>query len=202
MKRSKHINLDIMRKGAGRLFAMRPLAVAITAATLSACGGEEKVVIVKTVEECSAKSQMTLLECEAAYEQAQAEAERTGPKYNSRNSCESEFGVNQCRQSSGGSFMPFMTGFMISQLLSNRNDRGYYNPVYHYSNPRSSYSNRIMTADGTIVGKPGQSSYTVNKSSLKQKPTVTRTVSRGGFGSVASAKSSWGGGRSRGGWGG
>ncbi len=60
-----------------------------------------------------------------------------------------------------------------------------------------------MTADGQVVGKAGRTStYKVSKSSLKPKPVVTKTVSRGGFGSVASAKSSWGGGKRSGSWGG
>jgi uncharacterized protein YgiB involved in biofilm formation len=58
-----------------------------------------------------------------------------------------------------------------------------------------------MTADGTVIGKAGQSTYRVNKSAMKAKPTATRTISRGGFGAMASAKSSWGRGKT-GGWGG
>ena len=90
-----------------------------------------------------------------------------------------------------------MAGFLIGQVMS-----GSYNPVYRYNNRSSSNYNRIMTADGGIIGRAGKSSYRVDGDSLKPKPRTTRTVSRGGFGSTASAKSNWGGGRSRGGWGG
>lgn len=207
MKRTKHINLNMMRKGTKKQFLKHPLALGLAVATLAGCGSSEEVNVVNSVEECASKTELNLVECEAAYQKAVAEAERTGPKYNSRDQCEAEFGREQCGPSrSGGVFMPMMTGFMIGQMLPGNNYGGAnFNPVYRYNRPYSSLHNRIMTADGTVIGKPGQRSYRVNKSSTSSKPTVTRTVSRGGFGAVASAKSNWGGGRSRGrsgGWGG
>jgi len=205
MKRTKHINLDMMRKGLKKRFLQHPLALGITVATLAGCGNQEEVNVVSSVEECASKTELNLEECEAAYQKAVAEAERTGPKYNSRAQCEAEFGRGQCGASRSGSvFMPMMAGFMVGQMLSGSNNYGgaSYNPVYRYNRPYSSLHNRIMTADGTVIGRPGQSSYRVSKSSMKSTPTVPRTVSRGGFGSVASAKSSWGGGRRSGGWGG
>jgi len=204
MKRTKHIDLDLMRKGLKKRLLQAPLTLGIAVVALASCSNQEEVAVVNSPEDCAAKTELNLGECEAAYQKAQAEAERTGPKYNSNAQCESEFGSGQCRQSrSGGVFMPMMTGFMVGQMLSGNNSYGGsgYNPVYRYNNRRSSQHNRIMTADGTVIGKAGQRSYRVGKSTLKTKPTVTRTVRRGGFGAVASAKSSWGGGKSRG-WGG
>lgn len=198
MKRSKHIQLDMMRKGSGQpFFALRPLVAAIAAVTLSACGSQEDVAVVSSVEECSATTALSRADCEIAYKKAQAEAARTGPKYASSRNCEAEFGTGQCRQERGGVFMPLMAGFLVGRVLSNS-----YNPVYRYNNRLSSNYNRIMTADGGLIGTAGKSSYRVNSDSLKPKPRTTRTISRGGFGAIASAKSSWGGGRSRGGWGG
>ncbi len=201
MKRTKHVDLNMMRKNSKKRSFRSPLALGITAIALASCSSQEEVMVVNSPEECVTSSELSLVECQAAYQKAQEEAERTAPKYTSNVDCESEFGSGQCIQSrSGGVFMPMMTGFMIGQMLSG--NRGYgYNPVYRYNRPRSLNHNRIMTADGTVIGKSGQKSYRVNKSSMKAKPTVTRTVSRGGFGSMASAKSNWGGGRSRG-WGG
>lgn len=204
MKKSRYIDLGMMRKSVGKIPRLRPLAVAIAAVTLSACSSKQEVVVVGNVDECVSNTTLTLEQCEAAYKSAVSEAERTAPKYRSRSACESEFGYSQCRSSGhSGLFMPLMAGFLVGQMLDNR--RGYggtYNPVFHYQRPYSNYNNRIMTADGTVIGRPGRSSYSVGKSSLKPKPRVTRTVSRGGFGSVASAKSSWGGGKRSGGWGG
>jgi uncharacterized protein YgiB involved in biofilm formation len=197
MKRSKHIQLDLMRKGSAQTFALRPLVAAIAAVTLAACGSEEEAAVVNSVEDCTAKTTLSRIDCETAYKKAQAEAARTGPKYANSRNCEAEFGTGQCRQQRGGVFMPLMAGFLVGQVLSNS-----YNPVYRYNNRLSSNYNRIMTADGGIIGTAGKRSYRVGSDSLKPKARTTRTISRGGFGAISSAKSSWGGGRSRGGWGG
>ncbi len=204
MKRTKDIDLGQMRKAKVGRFSLRPLALAVTAAALTACSSKEEVQIVASIDECTLKTELTYEQCKAAYEAAVIEAGRTGPKYRSVRNCEAEFGYGHCQSNSSGFFMPMMAGFMVGQMMGGRDHYygGYgYNPVFRYSNPYSSHNNRIMTADGSIIGRSGQSSYRVGKSALKPKPAVSRTVSRGGFGSVASAKSSWGGGKS-GGWGG
>jgi len=205
VKRTQFINLDLMRKIKPK-FLLRPISLGVTAALLSACGNNQEVKIVSSVDECVSTTSLGLEQCEIAYKNALAEAEKTGPKYKSINACESEFGSGQCVQSQNQSiFMPLMAGFMINELLFNRNRNsygGYYNPVYRYNRPYSPYHNTMMMADGTSLGKYGKSSYNVSKSATKQKPMVSRTVSRGGFGSVASAKSNWGGGSKSKGWGG
>ncbi|WP_299265069.1 DUF1190 domain-containing protein [uncultured Psychrosphaera sp.] len=205
MKRSQFINLDLMRKVKPK-FLLRPIALGITAALLSACGNNQEVKVVSSVDDCVSNTSLDLEECEIAYKSALAESEKTSPKYKTMNACVSEFGPDQCVQSQNQSiFMPLMAGFMINELLFNRNRNsygGYYNPVYRYNRPYSSHHNSMMLADGTSIGKYGKSSYNVSKSATKQKPMVTRTVSRGGFGSVASAKSNWGGGSKSRGWGG
>lgn len=103
--------------------------------------------------------------------------------------------------------MPAMAGFMVGQAL-NRNDSNYYGygyspyqPLFNYTGSRYGRTTMLSTADGLKVGSSGTTTN-VGKSAFKPKPQVTRTMSRGGFGSTVSAKSSWGGGRSSGGWGG
>jgi uncharacterized protein YgiB involved in biofilm formation len=197
MKRSKHIALDMMRKASPPPVVLRPVAVAIAALALSACSSQEDVVVVGSVDECTSKTTLSRADCDAAYKKAQSEAALTGPKYARNRNCEAEFGVGQCRQERSGVFMPMMAGFMVGQMMS-----GSYNPVYRYTNRSSRNYNRIMTADGGVIGTAGRASYRVGSDTLRPKPASTRTVSRGGFGAIASAKSSWGGGRSGGGWGG
>lgn len=197
MKRSKQINLNSMRKVGVTRPLLKPVALAVASITLVACSEpEQEVRIVSSIDDCIENTEFTAEQCDVAYKKALAEAERTAPRYTSRSRCESEFGYNQCYSSGNDFFVPFMAGWMVSSLINNT-----YNPVYQYRGGGSSYRDRIMTADGSIIGRAGQQSYRTSKSNLKPKPTVTRTVSRGGFGSVASAKSSWGGGKSRG-WGG
>lgn len=208
MKKTKNIDLSMMRKTRFNKVCVKPLALAVAAITLSACSSKEQVNIVGSVSECVDKTKLTFAQCEVAYKKAVAEAERTGPRYTDKPQCETDFGESQCYnpQNNQRVFMPMMTGFMIGHLLSNRSDSYYrgavYNPIYHYRNPSSSRRDRLMTSDGRVVGSPGQSSYNVNSSALKPKATVTKTVSRGGFGSTASAKANWGGGKASGGWGG
>ncbi|NVK72177.1 MAG: DUF1190 domain-containing protein [Oceanospirillaceae bacterium] len=203
MKRSQYINLDKMRKKKPSLPFLRPLTLAIASITLAACSdNEEEAKVVSSVQDCTANTSLTLEQCQVAYKKAEEEAARTAPRYNSRSQCEEDFGYHQCVSSqSSNTFMPLLTGFLIGNALSNG---GYTsNPVYRYRNPNSSYRDSIVTGSGSIIGKPGKRSYKVDKSVLKPKPSAKadRTISRGGFGSVASAKSSWGGGKSKG-WGG
>jgi len=209
MKRSKFIDLNFMRKVSPK-FVVKPITLGVSVALLSACGSnKDDVTFVSNIEDCVSNTELEYAQCEAAYQQALAEAERTGPKYQSMAMCESEFGTGQCMQQSQGSFfMPFMAGFLVNQLLFDRDRNyygGYYNPVYRYYRPYSRHHDLMMMADGTSIGKYGKKSYKVGKSVSSRKPAVTKTVSRGGFGSVASAKSNWGGGKkssSSRGWGG
>lgn len=200
MKRTRKINLARMRKQGFERPLLRPLTLAIASITLAACSEpEQDVLIVNSVEDCIDNTSLSAEQCEVAYEKALAEAHRTAPRYRSQSQCESEFGYEQCYQTGNNFFVPFMAGWMVSSLLNNNNYA--YNPVYHYRSGSSSHRDRLMTSDGSIIGRAGKRSYKVSGSNLKPKPTVTRTVSRGGFGAVASAKSNWGGGK-KGGWGG
>jgi uncharacterized protein YgiB involved in biofilm formation len=72
-------------------------------------------------------------ECTTAYTNALKEAERTAPKYASREDCVAEFGEGQCQQnaaqagtapenqaqaqSSGSFWMPLMAGYMMGRLM-------------------------------------------------------------------------------------
>lgn len=208
MKKTRHINLNAMRKQARR-FALAPLALAV----MSGCAPapKEQVKFVTDVDDCEANTSMTQEQCEAAYVRAVRDAESTAPRYQNLSDCQQEFGT--CERNDNGFFMPFMTGYIVSEIIDEAGDAmesrrryGSTHPVYTYKGS-GNYNNKIMTADGHVIGKVGQTKYSVSSQALKPKPkaTVTKTVSRGGFGSKAAAKSSWGSSRSsssRGGWGG
>ncbi|RKF15837.1 DUF1190 domain-containing protein [Alginatibacterium sediminis] len=201
MKRSQNIDLGRMRKPSKAKFILRPAVLAVSAVMLAACSEpEDDAIVIYSVDDCSKQTSLDQQECETVYQNAQAEAERTGPKYNSQADCEAEFGPAQCRSNSSGMFSPLMAGFLMGRMM----DIGRPSAVYQYNNPSSRYHNQIMTADGRNLGAAGQRSYKVPQSTYKAKPTVTKTVSRGGFGSSASAKSSWGSSKSSksSGWGG
>ena len=207
MKRTKQIDLAAMRKTPKR-FLLKPLTLGVATVLAGCSSNEEEVRIVGSVDECAQTTSLTQEQCEVAYQQALTEAAQTGPRYSSMGNCEAEFGASRCG-STGSFFTPFMTGFLVSEIIDEIGDfrERRYNPVYTYNRPFSSYNNRVMLADGTVIGSKGRGKYTVPKSAVTQKmPKVTRTVSRGGFGSVAAAKSSWGGNSGRSGrsssWGG
>ena len=198
-KRSKSINLVSMRKS----FSVKPLALGVAAIFLSACGDEQEATVFTSVDDCAGANPESAEQCKTAYEDALKEAERTGPKYNSQQDCEAEFGSNKCnyvQRDSGSFFMPFMAGYMLSNLMS---PRGYYSqPMFSSNSRNSSYRNRWIGADGHDFGDNRRKTMRVSEKSLKPKPTVNKTMSRGGFGSSVRAKSSWGNSTKKGGWGG
>lgn len=200
MKRTQRINFDAMRKVPN----LRPSLLAISIAlVLAGCDNTEPMKIYQSPEQCAAENPGKQAECNSAFERALSEAERTGPKYKTQQDCAAEFAANQCVQSSsGGWFMPAMAGFMVGQVMSRP---GYVpTPVYTSYNSRSSMSHGWYGADGARYGSSSSRTASVSPDSLKPKPAVSRTLSRGGFGAKASAKSSWGGSRSggRSSWGG
>lgn len=200
-KRTKQINLRQMRKA----FALKPLAVGIAGVFVTACADDlQDAQIYTSLDECKRDFPDAIERCEAAYETAVEEASRTSPRFGSEYDCEYEFGANQCRYvetNNGSFFMPFMAGFMVSQLLSPK--RYYSQPLYTSYSPYSSFRSRWVTADGNVFdGDIRKRNYRVRPDVYKPKPTVTRTMSRGGFGSSVRAKSSWGSSSRSGGWGG
>lgn len=198
IKRSRSINLAAMRKS----FSVKPIALGVTAIFLSACGDKQEATIYTQPEDCINDNPEFAQQCKAAYEQAIAEAERTGPKYNSQRDCEYEFGSNQCHavnNSSGSFFMPFMAGYMLSNILSPSGYR--YQPMFTSYAPYSPYRNRWIGSDGYDFGDYRRRNMRVGEKAFKPKPTINKTMKRGGFGSSVRAKSSWGSSK-KGGWGG
>ncbi len=62
------------------------------------------------------------LKCEQDFKVAQADYEKTAPKFTKQNECEGQYGAGQCRQTTfnGASvFIPAMVGFMVANYLSN-----------------------------------------------------------------------------------
>ena len=194
-----------MRK-TSRRFNLKPISLAIASITLAACSDTRQATVFKDLDHCSIQNPGLEQECQAAYEQALEKAADTAPKYQNRRDCENEFGNNTCtnyRASSSGSiFMPMMAGFMFSRALDrNRYDNA---PVFTSSNYRSPFYGDWVSSDGYRYGSNRKSSVTVGNKAFNPKPKVTRTMSRGGFGSTVAAKSSWSGksSRSKGSWGG
>ena len=199
-KRTASIALPQMRKW----FAVKPLAVGISAIFLSGCGEEPELASIYTsIDECASDNPNYMEECTSAYKEAKDEALRTGPKFLSEGDCEFEFGQDNCEYvSNQGSsfFMPFMAGYLMSEVIDEVGDalgkkkkkrRYYMQPMFPSYSRRSSLRGRWFNASGKDFGSLGRRDVKVYQSDFKKKPTVNRTVKRGGFGkSVARSSSS------------
>ena len=172
---------------------MNPFKVALlgaTALTLVACGeSKEDVLAYQSVEACIKAGEHDAATCKAEFEKAKAEHARSAPRYRRPNDCYSDFGYNRCYRPSGSSiWLPFMMGYMLAP----RGGASYIRsqPLYRPSDSPNSY----YTGSNSRVGSVSTSGRTqVARSAAKRPPVRTRTVSRGGFGARAAARSSGGG---------
>lgn len=212
MKRTAFIDLDRMRKKPA--FELTRLATLVGGAiALTGCGSDNtEARIYPSTDACKADYPEHVEVCEAAYRQAVAEAAKTAPKFRTENDCEAEFG--QCVSNGNNWFMPALAGFMLANVLDDLDDRRRCPPGAYASYGGCRYSTPVFTgygrlyggyygSDGTLYGKVRPGKFTtvkVDRDAFKPKPAVTRTLSRGGFGSKAAAKASWGSSRSS--WGG
>ena len=134
MKRTKNINHASFRKSWSARH-LTPVALAVTAVfMLAGCEqSDETVSLYQNADDCSAANPSKAAECTTAYNNALKEAERTAPKYASREDCVAEFGEGQCQQapaqagmapenqaqaqSSGSFWMPLMAGRCSAQKI-------------------------------------------------------------------------------------
>ncbi|WP_127959208.1 DUF1190 family protein [Serratia microhaemolytica] len=213
MKRTKSINKETFRKS-WREARITPVALAITTAlTLTGCEQtDETVSLYQNADDCARANPSISEQCTVAYNNALKEAERTAPKYASREDCVAEFGESQCTQapaqasmapdtsantatttaassSSGSVWMPLMAGYMMGSMMSNR---GYaQQPLFTSRNPASPANGKFVDASGKNYGAAtaGGRTMTVPKSAMAPKPTVTNTITRGGFGDSVAKQS-------------
>jgi uncharacterized protein YgiB involved in biofilm formation len=177
------------------------LAVLGTVGGLSGCSDEQPALVFNSLDECKASAQTTAEVCQETYDQTLANHKATAPRFNTQADCESDFGSGKCEtiaNPAGGSwFVPAFTGFMVAQLLNNNRD--VYHTHYGYMGTplyRTRYDTygSWRTADNAVISGTGKVSV---PSSVTTPATRAVTMSRSGFGSVASARSSFSSGGSR-----
>ncbi len=205
MKRTKQINHSSFRKSWNARH-LTPVAIAITAVfMLSGCEqSDETVSLYQNADDCSVAHPGKSAECTTVYNNALKEAERTAPKYDSREACIAEFGEGQCQQapaqaslggsgenqaqaqSSGSFWMPLMAGYMMGRMMSS----GASQPLFSSKNPASPAYGKYADASGKSYGAatPGRT-MTVPKTAMAPKPATTSTVTRGGFGDSVAKQS-------------
>ncbi|MGB3726014.1 MAG: DUF1190 domain-containing protein [Glaciecola sp.] len=191
-KRSQFINLAAMRK----TVSIKPLAFGAATLMLGACSSQnEEASIYIDANDCSNTNPNFNALCETTYQQALEEAEDTGPKYNTLNDCEYDFGANQCAEEEGffgNYYMPLMAGYMVGNMLGGSKR---YTPMYTSKSRFSPLKGRWFTADGMDVGDydvdfKKKKKYKVKRGFFAKRPTTTSTIRRGGFGNIARATAS------------
>ncbi len=205
MKRTKTIQLAAFRKSWDARH-LTPVALAVTAAFLLAgCEkSDETVKLYQNADDCSAANPGESQQCTTAYNNALKEAERTAPKYATREDCVAEFGEGQCQpapsqasiagdnqaqtQSSGSFWMPLMAGYMMGRMMGGSYAQ---QPLFSSKNPSSPAYGRYTDASGKNYGAatPGRT-MTVPKTAMAPKPATTSTITRGGFGESVAKQTS------------
>lgn len=198
MKRTREINRDTFRK-AWRSYRVTPIALAVGSVfMLAACEqADETVSLYQNADSCSSANPSMSEQCTVAYNNAMLEAEKTAPKYATREDCVAEFGEDQCTQApaqagmapqqSGSMWMPLMAGYMMGRMMGG----GYaQQPLFTSKSPSSPANGKFVDSTGKSYGSAtGGRSMTVPKTALAPKPAVTNTITRGGFGETVAKQS-------------
>ncbi len=181
-------------------------------ALLIGCGNDTEALIFSSIDECRSSGLVDATACQAAYDQAVEEHKKTAPRFTSLDDCEAEFGRGNCQDwlgqaasgnSSGSSwFIPAMAGFMASQMLNSamggrsfdidididgkkRKHKYHSKPLY-----KTIGSGAWTTASAERIGS-GTGRIKVDEKATWSS-NRSETFKRGGFGSKASARGSWG----------
>jgi uncharacterized protein YgiB involved in biofilm formation len=177
--------------------SVQVLMLSAAALSLAACK-EDKIQAqaFPNVEACLAdaaksSSWYTEAECRSNFAQAEAEHDRTAPRYADAALCEEQHGgecVAQPATAGGGSsvFLPLMAGYMIGNMMGNNSGLRGSQPLY------STSTGKYSTANGSAILNSNRGTTQMAQSSFRSaSPTktaapMTRTSvkSTGGFGSA------------------
>ncbi len=203
MKRTENIQKDAFRKG-WRSYRLAPVALAISAAfILAGCEQtDETVSMYQNADDCSAANPSMSAQCTTAYNNALKEAEKTAPKYASKEDCVAEFGEAQCTPvpaqagaaaqptQTSSSWMPLMAGYMMGRMMGG--GAGFaQQPLFSSRSPASPANGQFVDASGKSYGAATSGrTVTVPKTALAPKPATTNTITRGGFGESVAKQTS------------
>ncbi|WNN43735.1 MULTISPECIES: DUF1190 family protein [Winslowiella] len=204
MKRTKQIKHASFRKSWSARH-LTPVALAVTAVfMLAGCEqSDETVSMFQNADDCAKANPGQSAQCTTAYNNALKEAEKTAPKYATREDCVAEFGESQCQQTpaqagvgttnnaeaqqSGSFWMPLMAGYMMGRMMSG----GASQPLFTSRAPNSPANGKFVDASGRNYGNATSGrTMTVPKTALAPKPATTSTVTRGGFGESVAKQNS------------
>ncbi|WP_323644060.1 DUF1190 family protein [Pectobacterium versatile] len=206
MKRTKNINQETFRKE-WRTYRLAPVALAVSAVFfLAGCEQtDETVSLYQNADDCSSANPSMAAQCTTAYNNALKEAEKTAPKYATKEDCVAEFGEAQCtqtpapaqagmaaesQQGGGMSWMPLMAGYMMGRMMGG--GAGFtQQPLFSSKSPASPANGKFVDATGKNYGNATTGrTMTVPKTALAPKPATTSTITRGGFGETVAKQNS------------
>ncbi|HED39436.1 MAG TPA: DUF1190 domain-containing protein [Chromatiales bacterium] len=184
MKRSRKLTLAVM--------GLAPIA-------LTACSEKPvDMLVYKTLNECGSDVYYSPQACKTEFDKALKTHRSAAPRYAKLSACESDFGRNRC-ESMGRFYLPMIAAYMLPVPEQHRSG-GYYGGGFGQPLYRTRGGNSYRTGDNYEVGRSGKSGKISTVPSRTKAPSIkTKTVSRGGFGSQAAARGSWGGGKGFGG---
>ncbi len=171
---------------------------------LAGCERVMKQCLYQNADDCSAANPSKSAECTTAYNNALKEAERTAPKYATREDCVAEFGEGQCQQApvqlawhqktgAGPAIQREFLDAADGRLHDGTSDgrrRGICTAAaVLLENPASPAYGKYTDATGKTMAQPSRRTMTVPKTAMAPKPTTTTTVTRGGFGESVAKQS-------------
>ncbi|MBO9428507.1 DUF1190 domain-containing protein [Sulfitobacter sp. R18_1] len=201
MKQNKIIRRTIVGSSA---FAM--------AVSLAACEDKRpEASMFSSVEQCKENAPEGAFDwvsqCNEAFKQAEVEHAKLAPRYDSLEVCEAQHGTGKCGEpevvtgsGGGGSFfMPFMMGYMVSNMFNSGSSSSSYSgrPVYSSASGKSYFTSDGKKAGSSFASKPFKVNRSVTKTPSLSKPpkvlTKTSVKRTGGFGSTRTVSSRSGG---------
>jgi len=178
---------------------VRLIALGGASIVLTGCESKQEALVFENVEQCIQSQQLPDGACKAEYEKALTAHENSAPRFTDKNACETDFGTDRCVSHNAGGqsfFIPLMAGYMLASITNAGSSYRYGGYGSSYAQPlyrtRTDYGSNYRTADNYQVSSTGGKSSIPTSVSAPQARAVT--MSRSGFGSTASARSSgWGG---------
>ncbi|MBY5920076.1 DUF1190 domain-containing protein [Ferrimonas balearica] len=193
MKRSQNVRAPRFRKA---LPMATSVAISISL-VLSGCSPapREEAQIYRDADECLQVYPDQGELCQQVFGSAQMDHLATAPRFLDQQQCEEEFGPGNCESAPEGSqgnatggswFMPMMMGYMMGNLMGGRSVRQA--PVYSSSSRTSPLRDKVVTANGDVVGNRGDRTVRPAPSAFQKASAPTRVTQSGGFGRMAQQK--------------
>lgn len=142
-----------------------------------------------SLDDCKKSGDMTAVQCDTAYAQAQKDSAANAPKFGDQQSCEERYGVDQCvpRNNGGGSsfFTPLLTGFIVGQALNNMGGGYYGAPMYRDRGGTYYGGGGYPLSRDYVTGRTRVRTDTFNAPEMRAPTRVqsrSSVISRGGFG--------------------